>query len=397
MLPLIGSAAIVALGGARADAGALADALKAHGPRDVAALRAMRTDVAARCTLGAVYARRDDLSRAALYLAGCEDAALPAEVSADVARIVRDVRKRLRDSDLAVVEIISHPGGMLGDIDALPGDTFTTPTTLYLKPGSYTVHVARPGGAATQPVTAIERRRGLVILDADAKIVAPHPSHAKVDFTKDLASETQQSGPPPDVKHGNLIRDKYLKGLTATSVSAADNPNAIDDPLAATETVRPARRYQIGIRIGGGMFDDGAAAARAGMSVAASGRTMLGDRNFLIGRLDWSRRGGEAAGSVDVIGASAGFGRSVVETRTLGIAVLAQLRGDLRLAGSRSLGTGMMTTPIDRFGVGVALGVELAIPRSPLTAGLRFEQGVTRFVPDARDRAVVFELGVDWR
>ena len=50
-----------------------------------------------------------------------------------------------------------------------------------------------------------------------------------------------------------------------------------------------------------------------------------------------------------------------------------------------------------RAGVTAAAGVELALPRSPFTAGLRFEQGLTTLVPGARDRAVLFELGVDWR
>ena len=369
----------------RADAGVLGDALQRHSDRDVAALRALRPDVAAGCTLGAVYARRNDLPRAALYLTNCDDAALPDDVAAEVARIDRDVKKRLRASDLAVLEVVTRPGGMIGEIDALPGETFTTPATLYVTPGRYTVQV--DGHVAT--VTANKRSRGVVILDAETTTVVA-PTDTTIDFGKDIGAETQQSGPPPDIKHANLIRDKYLKGIEASGV-AADNPNAIDDPLATTETLRVARNYWLGIRIGGGMFDDSAAPARAGMSVAAAGRATLGGRNFLAGRLDWSRRGGEAVDRVDVIGASAGIGRTVIDRHSLGVALLAQLRGDFRIADSRAL------APIDRLGASVALGVELALPRTPFTAGIRFEQGVTRFVSDGRDRALLFELGLDWR
>lgn len=59
----------------------------------------------------------------------------------------------------------------------------------------------------------------------------------------------------------------------------------------------------------------------------------------------------------------------------------------------------MATTDVDvrRAGVAAALGLELSLPRSPFSAGLRFEQGLTTLVPGARDRAMLIELGVDWR
>ena len=40
------------------------------------------------------------------------------------------------------------------------------------------------------------------------------------------------------------------------------------------------------------MFDDGAAAARAGIAVALAGRLRLTDAVFAAARADWSRRGG---------------------------------------------------------------------------------------------------------
>ncbi len=54
-------------------------------------------------------------------------------------------------------------------------------------------------------------------------------------------------------------------------------------------------------------------------------------------------------------------------------------------------------TPVRGAGLAIAVGLEVALAGTPLTAGLRFEQGLTELVAGARDRAVVLELGVDWR
>ncbi|MEO8699649.1 MAG: hypothetical protein ABI867_06375 [Kofleriaceae bacterium] len=380
---------LAALAG-EAAAGPLADALARHGDRDVDSLRAQRADVGARCTLGAVYAKRNDLSRAALYLTDCGDAELPDEVAADVARIGREVQRKLRDSDLAVIEVTTNPAKLVlsAETDALPGETFTTPATLYVKPGSYTVNARQGGNVFTSAVTAEKRSRTVAIVETEPRRftkVGP-PATKTADFRNDIAEDTQTTGAPPDIKHKNMIRDKYLKGLEVQpTVATADNPNAIEDPLATHEAVRGApRTYWLGVRLGGGMFDDGASAARAGISVAGAARFTLAGNTFLAGRLDYSRRGGDAG--IDVLGAGAGIGQTVIDTHAIGIALLAQLRGDLRLADAAN-----------RAGLSVAAGVELALPRSPFSAGMRFEQGLTTIVPGARDRAVLFELGVDWR
>jgi len=55
------------------------------------------------------------------------------------------------------------------------------------------------------------------------------------------------------------------------------------------------------------------------------------------------------------------------------------------------------TTPVHRAGYSLAAGAELALPTTPFTVGLRFEQGVTELVPGARDRAVLAEVGIDLR
>jgi hypothetical protein len=144
------------------------------------------------------------------------------------------------------------------------------------------------------------------------------------------------------------------------------------------------------------MFDDGAAAARPGLSVAAAARYRVTDAAFAALRADWSRRGGDAmAGTIDSLGASAGVGATVVGASRLpsrlALAVLAQLRADLRLADLRG------ATPVRRTGLSIAAGAELALPATPFSIGVRVEQGITDFVAGARDRAVLGELGIDLR
>jgi hypothetical protein len=142
------------------------------------------------------------------------------------------------------------------------------------------------------------------------------------------------------------------------------------------------------------MFDDGSAAARAGLAVALAGRLRVTDDAFVALRADGSRRGGEAmAGTLDVLGASAGVGVTVLGTGSTSggpaLALIGQLRGDLRLAAMRD------AAPVRRTGLSLAAGAELALPATPFTVGLRLEQGVTELVAGARDRAVLAELGLD--
>lgn len=67
------AAALVAALSAPVLAGPLADALARGDDAAIAALRAQPDDAGARCTLGAIYAKRRDLTRAGLFLAGCAD------------------------------------------------------------------------------------------------------------------------------------------------------------------------------------------------------------------------------------------------------------------------------------------------------------------------------------
>jgi len=229
------------------------------------------------------------------------------------------------------------------------------------------------------------------LISAAPAAAGPAPRPTTIDLTEDdPAGELgeQFTGPPPDVQHPSMIQGKY-RGVADPASGAA-----IDDPLAARAAPTRERQVWLGIRLSGGMFDDAASSARPGIAVALAGRYRLAGGWFAAARADWSRRGGDAmAGSIDALGASAGLGATVAGDRRggLALALIGQLRGELRLTGDRG------GAPVPRAGLGIAAGAELALPATPFTAGLRVEQGVTELVPGARDRAVLVELGVDYR
>jgi hypothetical protein len=384
----------------------LSEAIARHGEADVSALRARRDDPAARCALGAVYARRNDLPRAALYLAGCEHADLPDDIALAVRDLVRDVKRRLDASRFAALDVISHPEGLVAEIDALPGESFTTPMKIWIAPGAHLVRVIQGDRTWDRRVTAEPHKDGVVVIETRLDAKPPAPRTAAVDFGEEPggALGEQHTAPPPAIKHPPLTKDKY-RGIPDAATEAP-----IDDPLAGGAAPSKERAQWLGLRLGGGMFDDSAATARVGIALAVAGRYRLSDTLFAAARVDWSRRGGEVmtasgamSASVDVLGGSAGIGATVLgrapprgpadqsSSSDLALALIAQLRADLRLTDLRD------TVPVHRAGVSFAGGAELALPSTPFTVGLRFEQGVTELVAGARDRAILAEIGIDLR
>jgi len=367
---------------ARTEASPLSEALARHAEADVTALRAqLPGDAPVRCTLGAIYAQRNDLARAMLYLEDCVDAELPEDIAMDVVRATRDVKKRLRDSQLSQLSIVTDPPGLTVELEALAGEKLTAPVTIWVRAGAHTVRAGEPGRQLVSSITTEAYSRSTIYVGGGHHAAAP-TKHGRVDFTEDNATE-QTSGPPPDIKRPSMIKGKY-----AGDAGPRLGPE-LEDPLARHGTTGP--RPWFGIRFGGGMYDDGAAASSFRPSVAAAARFELAPQLFLAARVDWSRRGGTADRGVDSAGASIGAGRTVVATRSLGIALIGQLRGDLRFADTRNL------MAVSRAGAAVAAGLEVAITSTPLTGGLRFEQGLTELVAGARDRALLIEVGVDWR
>lgn len=365
---------------ARAEAGPLADAIKRHAPADVDALRAqLPGDASIRCTLGAVYAKRADLSRAALYLTDCEDEELPEDISLDVLRATRDNKKKVTEQ-LAQLSIVSEPAGMIAELDALAGEKLTTPTEVWVKAGTHTVRASGGGKAIQNSIKVEPYTRQTIFLDSGTR-PAPPPSKKVIQIEDDNIGE-QTTGGPPDIKHPSLIKGRYTGELGPAG-------EQLDDPLA----YRPGAGIQpwFGLRLGGGVFDDASTTPSYRPSVAIAARFGLAPRLFLAARLDWSRRGGSAETAIDTAGVSLGAGTTIVGTRAVALALIGQLRGDLRFADARAM------VPVRRSGAAAAVSLELAFPSTPLTAGLRLEQGLTELVEGARDRAVLVEVGVDWR
>lgn len=367
---------------------ALAAALGRHSEADIDALRAHRDEPSARCTLGAVYAQRGDLSRAQLYLNDCEHVELDDAIGPAIRKHVRETRKAVDARDMSVVEIVTRPAGVTAEITALAGETFTTPASIWVAPGTYEVRASHEGTTLTYTVTTKRRERAIALLELpDAGRKPTAPTQHSVDFSDETATAPQHAGQPPDVKRPTLVPEKYRR--------TAD-PNAVpvlEDPLATRTTRRAPRTMWLGLRAGAGMFDDGDGSARIGAVLAANARFALDRRLFIAARLDWSRRGGAletADATVDTLGMSAGIGATLVARRTIALAAIAQLRADLRFADERAM------QPVSRAGASAAAALELAFPTTPITAALRVEHGLTPLA-DTRDRALLLELGVDLR
>jgi hypothetical protein len=356
-----------------AHAGEYADALAKSDKAAIATLKA-KNDPAARCTLGAIYAKKNDLPRASLYLANCED--LPEEISADVAKANREVTKKLRDSDYSFIAVTSREETVTlsAEISAMAGDTFTTPATIWVKAGTYEITATDGAMTYKQSVTVDKHSRTSAVFETGRQKLVTEPVVGKADFTEENAVERPHEGSPKAVKRGSLMDKKY-QGI------AEGSPDDIADPLAVRAVRHAPRDWSIGARLGGGMFDDGAGDARAGAMVAATGRYALSSRYFLAARVDYSAR---SSASIDVLGASFGGGVSLVPS----VALFAQLRGDVRLGDEMGVRT---------FGVSGVADLEVLIPNAPITAGVRFEQGLTTIAENTRDRALLLEVGVDWR
>jgi hypothetical protein len=382
-----------------AAASPLSDALARHGDADIAALRPRAADPAARCTLGAIHARRGDLPRAALYLAGCDDADLPDDLTAAIRAAARDVKHRLDASRLSSLDVVTEPEGLSAEIDALPGEPFTTPATIWIPAGSHVVRVSHADRSWNQRVTTEPRKHTVVLIKTGLDARPRPPTTVSIDMTDEPGNELgeQHTAPPPDIKHPPLIKGKHRR------IPDPASGDPIDDPLAAAPAPSPSpsteQNLWLGLRLAGGMFDDSATTARAGLAVALAGRYRLTDAVFAAARTDWSRRGGRtmtgAADPIDAVtalGANLGLGATVAGSATgPGLALVAELRADLRLTDHRA------AAPVPRAGLGIAAGAELALPRAPFTVGLRIEQGLTELAAGARDRAVLAEVGIDLR
>jgi len=356
---------------ASAHAGGFADAIARHDKADVDALRAqLPGDATIRCTLGAVYAKRADFPRAMIFLEGCDDATLPEDIGVPIDKLLAETKRKLRESDLSTVEIITKPTGMLVEIAALPGEQLTAPATVWVPAGSYDVVAHHDGHTLTNHVTAQAHARAVVIIDEPALgngTVKP----GKVDFAGDGEPAERHEAPPKDIKHPTLI-PKRMRGVDPSNAGPQ-----LDDPLATEEDRPPPAppSQRIGARVGAGYIDHMAGHSPLGWSLA-------GEAHFAIAGetmpLELAIRADYLHEQKSLVGSSAGlqqvFFAPDAAWLAAGLAVHAQYRDS-------------------SLGVGVDANLELALRRLPVTVGVRYQQGLS----DTSQRAALVELGFDVR
>lgn len=328
-----------------------------------------------RCEQALAYAKKGDLTRASIYMTGCEPTP---EIKA--------LKKRLQDSDLYQADIDSTPDGLTIEIDGID-EKIVTPAHVFLKPGTYNAKTTYNGVLYTQVIPAAARSRGPTLFITQQVVAKKDPKTQTIDMTDDSGGgDVHQTAAPKDIKHPPLTPDKY-RGIT----TASGPP--IDDPLALGPMQRHDREWAVGARIGGGLFDDATYEARPGVALAAVARSRVTELIVVDGRLDWSRRGGSALmdHAIDTIGLTPAIGMRIFEAETFVLAATAGPRIDVHLTSRQD------DADISRFGISAVGALDVALQSVPITAGLRFEQGLTELRSGHRDHAMLLELGFDWR
>lgn len=314
-----------------------------------------------RCEQGKQLAKTSELPRAALYLDSCTDD--------DGVRLRQEVVHKLEATKLSPLTITSMPEGLTGETDAMPGESFTTPATIWTKAGTYKITV---GGQTVEKIIE-PHSRTTVIINAP-----PPPKEAKNGVVSFEEEPEQHQGPPPAVKHGTLMPNRYLKPQRIVADDQIDDPFALRGDDAALH-------WRLGLRAGAGVFDRTNAAAGVGVSLAAVAERPLAGPALLAARLDWSHR------DLDTIGVNAGVAIVALARPSFVLSAGAALRGEVHVQDR------LDTMEVARAGLGAAADLDLAILPLPLALGLRVEQGFTELMPGVRAHAALFELGYDWR
>jgi hypothetical protein len=326
-----------------------------------------------RCARGIELAHEGDLPRAALYLDGCTaDEAVEAATA---------VQRKLRASDLSAIAIVTTPAGLEVESTAMPGEKITAPATVWAKAGTYDVRVTKDGRVYAQTVKLEPHSRATAIIDVPApKPVVIHDRAVSFD---DNAAEPQQSGPPPDQHHPSLMPCKF------TDAGCTTAGEQIDDPLAdRTQGPRDAATapWRVGLRVGGGIAHVGSLA----MSLGAAGALRLSPRLAATARVDWTRRESGMQG-LDALALSAGVATPVAVTD------LAVLTAGLAARGELRFGNTFDERAVRSAGLAADATFDVVLRQMPIVVGARLTQGVTPLVANARETAVLLELGLELR
>jgi hypothetical protein len=314
----------------------------------------------ARCKQGIELAGKGELPRAALYLDACTDD--------DGVRVRNQVVHKLEATKLSHVTISSMPDALEGETDALPGEKFTTPATVWVKAGTYKFTV----GGQTVEKTVEAHSRTTVIINVP-KPPKP-PRNGAVSFEEE---PEQHKGTPAAVKHKTMMPKKYLE-------PGAPSGEQIDDPFARSGS-DAVLAWRLGVRITGGVSHRTSADPHASLGVAALAARPLDGPVMLTTRLDFAHR------DLDTIGANVGLGIIALARPAFVLSAGVALRGEVHMQSQLD----MMS--VNRAGVGGAVDIDVAVLSLPIAFGLRAEQGFSELMPGVRNRAVLVEIGYDWR
>jgi hypothetical protein len=330
---------------------------------------AARVASADRCAEGVAAAQAGDLPRAALLLDGCD---VP-EAS--------QVAHALDESNYSSIVISTTPSGLAVETTAMPGEKLTSPVTVWAKAGTYDVKVFRDDRVYTQTIQLEPRSRVPVVITASLpKVTAPHDQVA--DFSDENAAEAPTSGPPPDQKHPSLIPCKFANACTP-------HGGELDDPFAGGPAgPRDAAhvRWRAGLRIGGGVAHVGSLA----MTLGAAGVLRVAPRLAVTARAEWTRREAAMAG-LDALAISGGVATRLATTDLALLTAGVAARGELRF------GDMFDSRPVRSAGLAADATFDLVLRTMPIVIGARVTQGVTPLVADARETAVLLELGLELR
>jgi hypothetical protein len=337
-------------------------------------------DAPDRCTQGMQLAATHDLPRAALYLESCNTDALDADTARTVRKTKADVAHKLDASKLSAMSIVTTPDGLVAETDAMPGERFTTPATIWAKAGDYKVNVAADaatldaGKGITTTATLDAFSRRTVLINVPVKKAAP--KDGKVDFNDDPNAQAAHSGPPPPIKHVTILPKKYLH-------PGAPSGPQLDDPFAYRDDGSLA--WHLGARIGGGIYLRDASDTGPALAVSALAMRTLGGPVALTARVGWSHR------EIDSIGLDAGVAFRLAGTSSFVLSAGAALHGEVRVQDELAM------QAVSRVGLGGAASLDLSLLSVPIVVGLRFEPSFTELVPGVRAHGLLVEVGYDWR
>jgi len=313
-----------------------------------------------RCATGIELAKQaNQLPRAALYLESCTDD--------DGVRVRNSVTHKLEATQLSHVTVISMPEGVEGEIDAMPGEKFTTPATIWAKAGTYRITV---GGQTVEKVVEPHSRTTVIIN------VPPPPKPAKNGSVSFEEEPEQHQGTPAAVKHGTMLPKRYSK-------PGAPTGEQIDDPLPLRSDATLA--WRLGVRATGGIADRTNASIAPSVGLAVLAARPLDGPVMLATRLDYAHR------TLDTIGLEVGFAYAALQRPSFVLSASAALRGEVRVQSKLDV------MEVNRAGIAGAAGLDLAVLSLPLAFGARVEQGFSELMPGVRDRAYLLEVGYDWR